>query len=305
MCDTNGGSLPSYIAEVVGVVKQHDPDAARDPHAQRQRPGGRQRAGRRRGRLHAGAGDDQRLGRALRQRQPDLDHPGAAAEDGPALRPRRAPGELTELSRAVSEIANIRPRAHAPYVGRSAFAHKGGMHVAAVEKVTHSYEHVAPERVGNRRHIVVSELAGRGNVRMRADGAGRRRAGQRARAARTDQGPREPGLPVRGGRRIVRAAGAAQRSPATQPPFEVLDVVVISERRRGNSMFAEATVKLSIGDEVVHTVAEGDGPGARAGRRVPQGAEPALPDRCATSTWSTTRSASSTRRRRPAPRRAC
>ena len=76
--------------------------------------------------------------------------------------------KLTELSRAVSEIANIRPRAHAPYVGRSAFAHKGGMHVAAVEKVTHSYEHVAPERVGNRRHIVVSELAGRGNVRMRS-----------------------------------------------------------------------------------------------------------------------------------------
>ena len=75
--------------------------------------------------------------------------------------------QLTELSRAVSEIANIRPRAHAPYVGRSAFAHKGGMHVAAVEKVTHSYEHVPPERVGNRRHIVVSELAGRGNVRMR------------------------------------------------------------------------------------------------------------------------------------------
>src|SRR5204863_878235 len=77
-----------------------------------------------------------------------------------------------ELSRTVSEIANIRPRAHAPYVGRSAFAHKGGAHVAAVEKVTSSYEHVAPERVGNRRHIVVSELSGRGNVRMRASELG-------------------------------------------------------------------------------------------------------------------------------------
>src|SRR4029077_2668217 len=79
---------------------------------------------------------------------------------------------LTELSRQVSEIANIRPRAHAPYVGHSAFAHKGGAHVAAVEKVTSSYEHIAPERVGNRRHIVVSELSGRANVRMRANELG-------------------------------------------------------------------------------------------------------------------------------------
>ena len=94
-------------------------------------------------------------------------------------------------------------------------------------------------------------------------------------------------------------------APGYQPPFEVLDVVVISERRRGNSMFAEATVKLRIGDEVVHTVAEGDGPGARARRRVPQGAEPALPAAARASTWSTTRSASWTPRRRPAPRRAC
>ena len=88
---------------------------------------------------------------------------------------------LTELSRAVSEIANIRPRAHAPYVGHSAFAHKGGMHVAAVEKVTASYEHIPPERVGNRRHIVVSELSGRGNVRMRAGELGIDVQGQRAR----------------------------------------------------------------------------------------------------------------------------
>ena len=151
------------------------------------------------------------------------------------------------------------------------------MHVAAVEKVTASYEHIAPERVGNRRRIVVSELSGprqRPHARRRA---GRRRAGQRARAARAHQGAGEPGLPVRGGRGLVRAARPAQRSPATRPPFEVLDVVVISERRRGNSMFAEATVKLRIGDEIVHTVAEGDGPGARARRRLPQGAEPALP----------------------------
>src|SRR5204863_8787102 len=82
--------------------------------------------------------------------------------------PDESLARLTELSRAVSEIANIRPRAHAPYVGASAFAHKGGAHVAAVEKLTATYEHVPPERVGNQRKIVVSELSGRGNVRVRA-----------------------------------------------------------------------------------------------------------------------------------------
>ena len=92
---------------------------------------------------------------------------------------------LTELSRTVSEIANIRPRAHAPYVGQSAFAHKGGMHVAAVEKMPASYEHIPPERVGNRRHIVVSELSGRGNVRMRAGELGIDVPGAEKRGART------------------------------------------------------------------------------------------------------------------------
>src|SRR5262245_18446502 len=75
---------------------------------------------------------------------------------------------VTELSRAVAEIANMRPDPHAPYVGASAFAHMGGVHVAAVEKGRASYEDVAPERVGNLRRVVVSELSGRVNVRVRA-----------------------------------------------------------------------------------------------------------------------------------------
>ena len=131
--------------------------------------------------------------------------------------------------------------------------------MAAVEKIPASYEHIVPERVGNRRHIVVSELSGRGNVRMRAG---------------------ELGVEVQGNERTVlehikelESQGfqfeAAEGSfellirrgqPGYVAPFEVLDVVVISERRRGNSMFAEATVKLRVGDEVVHTVSEGTGP---------------------------------------------
>jgi 2-isopropylmalate synthase len=144
-------------------------------------------------------------------------------------------------------------------VGRSAFAHKGGAHVAAVEKVTSSYEHVAPERVGNRRHIVVSELSGRGNVRMRASELGVDAAGnERALVARIKELENQ-------GYQFEAAEGSfellTRRFQAGYvAPFEILDVVVISEQRRGNSMFAEATVKLRIGEEVVHTVAEGTGP---------------------------------------------
>ena len=79
---------------------------------------------------------------------------------------------LTEVSHFVAEIANLNPDTHAPYVGRSAFAHKGGIHVAAIAKVAASYQHIEPELVGNELRVVVSELAGRGNVRMRAESLG-------------------------------------------------------------------------------------------------------------------------------------
>src|SRR6185436_16460142 len=74
--------------------------------------------------------------------------PGLQMKMGRRCVPDENLSRLTELSRAVSEIANIRPRAHAPYVGASAFSHKGGAHVAAIEKVTESYEHIPPESVG-------------------------------------------------------------------------------------------------------------------------------------------------------------
>src|SRR4029079_9363038 len=172
LCDTNGGSLPSFITQVVGVVKAAVPT----------------RLG-----IHTHNDGDLAVANALAaveagctQVQGTINGWGERCGNAnlisiiPALQlkmDRRCVSDenlakLTELSRAVSEIANVRPRAHAPYVGVSAFAHKGGVHVAAVEKVTASYEHIPPERVGNRRHIVVSELSGRGNVRLRASELG-------------------------------------------------------------------------------------------------------------------------------------
>ena len=93
LCDTNGGSLPSFITDVVRAVRAHLPGTPhRHPQPQRRRHGRGQRAGGGGSRRHPGAGHHERLGRALRERQPDLHHPRAAAEDGAHLRPRGEPG---------------------------------------------------------------------------------------------------------------------------------------------------------------------------------------------------------------------
>jgi 2-isopropylmalate synthase len=166
---------------------------------------------------------------------------------------------LTELSRTVSEVANLAPDAHAPYVGFSAFAHKGGVHVAAVEKVTESYEHVRPESVGNRRHVVVSELSGRVNVRVLAA-----QLGLEARGHEKELVSRIKDL-ENDGHQFEAAQGSFELlvrrgQPAYRRPFELLDVMVVAERRGDLAMRTEATVRLRVGDEVVHTASEGNGP---------------------------------------------
>jgi 2-isopropylmalate synthase len=259
LCDTNGGSLPSYITQVIAVVKETVPT----------------RLG-----IHTHNDSDLAVANALAaveagctQVQGTINGWGERCGNAnlisiiPALQlkmdrrcvPDESLAKLTELSRAVSEIANVRPRAHAPYVGVSAFAHKGGVHVAAVEKVTSSYEHISPERVGNRRHIVVSELSGRGNVRLRANELGLDAQGSEQKVVGKIKELESRGY------QFEAAEGSfellVRRSqPGYVAPFEVLDVVVISDRRRGNEMFAEATVKLKVCGELVHTVSDGMGP---------------------------------------------
>jgi len=166
---------------------------------------------------------------------------------------------LSEVSHFVAEVANINPDTHAPYVGRSAFAHKGGIHVAAIAKVAASYQHIEPELVGNELRVVVSELAGRGNVRMRAESLGLTLNGnERAVLQRIKE-------LESGGFQFEAAEGSFEMlvrraSPDYVPPFELLDFTVIVEKRGGNDMMSQATVKLRVGGEVMHTAAEGDGP---------------------------------------------
>jgi 2-isopropylmalate synthase len=259
LCDTNGGSLPSTVAEVVGAVRAHVPTKLGiHPHNDGDVAVANAFAA-----VEAGCTQVQGTINGWGERCGNANLisiiPGLQLKMGRRCVPDENLARLTELSRAVSEIANIRPRAHAPYVGQSAFSHKGGMHVAAVEKVTASYEHIPPERVGNRRHIVVSELSGRGNIRMRTTELGVDVQGSERALLERIKELESQGYQFEAAEGSFELLGRRSR-PGYVPPFEVLDVVVISERRRGNSMFAEATVKLRIGDEIVHTVAEGSGP---------------------------------------------
>jgi 2-isopropylmalate synthase len=259
MCDTNGGSLPGTITEVVSAVKRAVPTPLGiHTHNDCDVAVANAFAG-----IEAGCTQVQGTMNGWGERCGNANLisviAGLQLKMGRRCVPEENLARLTELSRSVSEIANIRPRAHAPYVGHSAFAHKGGMHVAAVEKIPASYEHIVPERVGNRRHIVVSELSGRGNVRMRAGELGIDVQGNEKRVLEHIKELESQGYQFEAAEGSFELLGRRSQ-PSYVAPFDVLDLVVISERRRGNTMFAEATVKLKIGAEIVHEVAEGAGP---------------------------------------------
>jgi 2-isopropylmalate synthase len=167
---------------------------------------------------------------------------------------------LTELSRYVYEVANMHFRTNQPFVGPSAFAHKGGMHVHAVSRAASSYEHIAPESVGNTRRVLVSELSGRSNIIALA-----LKRNLQHDSALTERVLKEVvDLENRGYQ--FEAAEASfellvQRAAGTyRPHFELLHYHVTVETDGDGNTTTEATVKLRVGDTIRHEVAEGDGP---------------------------------------------
>jgi 2-isopropylmalate synthase len=170
-------------------------------------------------------------------------------------------GDLTHLSRSVAEIANVTPNDYQPYVGRSAFAHKGGVHGAAVAKVQRSYQHVDPTTVGNEGRLVVSELGGRANTQLRAEQLGHRLEGvvdPRA-LSRLIKELEAQGASFEGAEGSFELL-VRRHQPGYEAPFRIVDYTVIIEQREGREQRAEATVKVEVGDEVLHTAADGNGP---------------------------------------------
>ncbi len=167
---------------------------------------------------------------------------------------------LTELSRYVYEVANMHFRNNQPFVGPSAFAHKGGMHVHAVNRVASSYEHIEPETVGNSRRVLVSELSGRSNIVALTS-----KANLQNDSALMEQVLKQVvEMENRGYQFEVAEASfelLVQRAAGTfKPHFELLHYHVDVETVGDGTTTTEASVKLRVGEEVRHEVAEGDGP---------------------------------------------
>ncbi len=174
---------------------------------------------------------------------------------------------LVTMSHYISEKANLPSDPYQPFVGSAAFAHKGGIHVAAVERCAESYEHITPESVGNKREIVISELSGKGNIRMLAKDWGAD-SSLDAKAIKIIKQNEQLGYQYEGAEGSVELI-MHQVDNNYISPFMVTDYVVVSEKRslvlkeENSAQILEgvqAIVKLTCNGEKVHTAADGDGP---------------------------------------------
>ncbi len=259
LCDTNGGELPDVVSERVHEVRAPFPTPIGiHPHNDAGLAVANGLAA-----VRAGCVQAQGTINGYGERCGNLDLVPLVAtlqlKLGYAVLPPGSLAGLTEVSQFVAAVANQHPDPHAPYVGRSAFAHKGGLHVAAIAKVAGSYQHVDPAAVGNELRVVVSELAGRRNVRLRAEALGLE-AGEREGAVLQ----RIKELEHRGFQ-FEAAEGSFEMllrrtSPEYRAPFELEEFTVLVEKRGGDACRAQATVRIRVGDEVMHTAADGDGP---------------------------------------------
>ncbi len=168
---------------------------------------------------------------------------------------------LKELSQFVDEIANLRHNPREPWVGQTAFAHKGGMHVHAIERVARSYEHVDPAAVGNCRRVLVSDMSGRTNILIKAEELGFKLSADTPELKTVLARIKE----LEGEGYEYEAAEASlallieRILKRRESPFAV-EAYHVSMRRAGPDRICEATVKVRVGDRRAHTVAEGDGP---------------------------------------------
>ena len=260
-CDTNGGTLPGQMTQIVAAVRAALPDVQLGIHTHNDAECGVANslaAVDEGARMVQGTinGYGERCGNAnLVSIIPSL----ALKMGYEVLDPGKV-GEITSLSHYVAEMANLPPDQWAPYVGHNAFAHKGGMHTSAILHDPATYEHLNPDSVGNERHVAVSELSGRGTILTKAQEFGVEVGGEqiahileRVKDLESD------------GYHFEVADGSfelmLEREIGTYVPlFELESFRVITEKRADGRVETEATIKLHHnGDRIVAT-AEGNGP---------------------------------------------
>ena len=267
LCDTNGGSMPEWVAEVAREVRDtlnrfdfssvkvgihtHNDCGLAVANAQAA--------------IHAGADHAQGTMNGVGERCGNMDLVPLVANlqlkyKLDCLRPGTLQ-KLTDASRYVYEIANYNLIPGQPYVGQSAFAHKGGMHVHAVQKDVSTYEHVSPETVGNTRKILVSELSGVSNI---ATKAGKKFDIENDKETLRRVLNKVQDLENLGYQFEVAEASfelLLRKEIGRYKSFFDLDHYRVSVLKgNGSEPVSEATIKLKVGQAVEHRVAEGDGP---------------------------------------------
>ena len=261
LCDTNGGAMPEEIGEITrAVVEQLPVPVGIHCHNDCELAVANSLAA-----VDAGAVQIQGTINGFGERCGNADLISLIANltvkrQGFELLDSDATAHLTELSRYVYEMVNMNFPAHQPFVGKSAFAHKGGMHVSGVTRNSSAYEHIGPAQVGNERRILVSELSGRSNIvamttkyniqhdqklmdKILAKVVFKENAGYQFEAA-------EGSFDLL----VKECAGTFE------PHFNRLNYHVNVETDADGRITTEATVKIRIGDDIRHEVAEGDGP---------------------------------------------
>ena len=262
LCDTNGGTLPHDLVEIIREVKTHvTAPLGIHVHNDAECAVANSLAAVTEGVNHMQGtinGFGERCGNAnLVSIIPNL-----MLKMKLACLPEGSLRELRDVSRFVSELANRQPWQHQPYVGDSAFAHKAGMHVSAVFKHPETYEHVNPELVGNHRRVLVSELAGKSNILWKAREYGidlDKDTPETRRILDTlkqleDEGYQFEGAEASFELLMERALGHHR------PYFDLEGFRVVVEKRGEETPQAEATVKLKVKGIAEHTAAEGNGP---------------------------------------------
>jgi len=262
LCDTNGGCLPSEITAIVKAalgrltckvgIHTHDDSGVGVANALAA--------------LDAGAiqvqgtinGYGERTGNCSLTSIIPLVH---FKLNKSCVPPKSLP-KLKELSLFVDEVANLRHNSRLPWVGSAAFSHKGGTHVNAVQKLAASYEHINPELVGNSRNILVSDLSGRSNIVMKAQMLGFKITNETPELQailETVKQREHDGVEFEAAEGSLCLLIQAALDHKFAPHFHV-ETYHVSMRRDQRESICEATIRVRVGNEIAHTVAEGDGP---------------------------------------------
>ena len=259
LCDTNGGTLPTELKAVVARTVRELPEVEVGIHTHNDSGCGVANA---LAAIEAGATHVQGTVNGVGERCGNCDLVTTIAnlqlKMGLGVVGDEQLRRLTESSNYVSELMNLTPDTHRPFVGRSAFAHKGGLHVDGVSKDPATYEHVAPESIGNVRRTPVGELSGKNSIRAKAEELGIETGDATEILSAIKQREYEGYHYEAADASLALLIGRTMGED--QPLFELETFRIITDKRADGEAKTEATIKLSVRGQRVISTAEGNGP---------------------------------------------